>query len=525
MKKISTKSRTTNTLYNFISSIGGQLLTILMHFVIRTVFIHTLGKAYLGINGYFTNILSMLSLAEFGVGTAILFKLYEPLAKEDHHRIAVLMKFYKNAYRIIGFAVAGVGLLLIPFLPSLIKDYDKLASLNINVAFIFCIYLLRTVSSYLFFAYKSSIIKADQKDYLINLVNYLFTIVGGIIQIISMYLTKNFLVYVIIGVLQVIGENIACAVMSNRMYPYINEKTSDTMDKAEIKSVFRDCGALFIYKMNGVVLKATDNLVITYFLGLEAVGVYSNYYILYTTINTLFAKVYNSVAHSLGNLHTDTDKKHEYKIFEAVMLISAILGGTAFVGIFVCADELVKAWIGQEWLIPQPFALLMGIELYGLAVRVALSKYRSTMGLFQQAKYRPLAGMIINLVVSILLVRYWGISGVLAGTIIADWTTVMWYDPIIVHKYGFNNYAPASRYFLKFAKYTLVVAAVGAVDYFICQHVVTGLGWFSFVVHALICGITVPSALILLAFKTEEGQYVYMQIMRYVKKFAKRIKK
>ncbi len=521
MKK---KSRTTNTIFNFTSSIGGQLLTILIHFVTRTVFIATLGKAYLGINGLFSNILTMLSLAEFGVGSAILYKLYEPLAGEDHHRITVLMKFYKLAYRVIGAVVTVVGLSLIPFLPVLIKDYDRLETLHINAAFIFCLYLLKTVSSYLFFAYRSAIIKADQKEYLVNITGYFFSLGTAVAQIICLYLFRNFILYVVISILQVILLNIVCAVMSDRMYPYIREKTEDRLGIDEVRSLFKDCSALFIYKMNGVVLKATDNIVLSVFRGLEAVGLYSNYYILYTTINQLFVKVFNAVSHSLGNLHTEKDRKREYQIFEAVMLITAILGGTAFIGIFVCADELVDSWIGKEWLIPQPFSFLMGLELYTLSFRVALSKYRTTMGLFQQAKYRPLAGMIINLVVSVALVRSWGICGVLVGTIIADWSTMMWFDPIIIHKYGFEGTEPVTRYFSKFAFHFAVVLAVGLADLGLCRHFVVGHGWISVIIHAMICGITVPGALIAVNRGTEEGRYIYNTIKRYWSGIAGRAK-
>ena len=515
-------SRTTNTLLNFTSSIGGQFLAIIVHFITRTVFIATLGKEYLGINGLFSNILSMLSLAEFGVGSAILFKLYDPIAKNNHHRITVLMKFYKNAYRAIGCAVAIIGISLIPFLPLLISDYDRLSALNINAVLIYCLFLFKTVSSYLFFAYRSAIIKADQKEYLINLISYLFTIGTAIVQITCLYLFHDFIIYVLILIIQIVGQNILCAILSDRMYPYIREKVSDTIDRAEIRDIIKDCGALFLYKLNGVVLKATDNIVISVFMGLEAVGEYSNYYILYTTLNTLFAKVYNAVSHSLGNLHTGDDRKHEYKIFEAVMLITAILGGTAFIGIFVCADELVLSWIGSEWLIAQPFSFLMGLELYTLSFRIALSKYRTTMGLFQQAKWRPLFGMIINLSVSVLLVQYWGICGVLVGTIMADWTTMMWYDPIIIHKYGFQGVVSATRYFKKFLKYFITVCAIGAVDYLICTHFLIGYRWVSVFTHAVICGITVPGALILFNFKSAEGLYVYRLGRSYFDKIAKK---
>ncbi len=518
-------SRTKNTFYNFASSMGGQFLQILLQFLTRTVFIATLGKSYLGIGSLFSNILSLLSLTEFGVGSAILFKLYEPIANEDHHRIVLLMKFYKSAYRIIGIVVAVIGLCLIPFLPSLIRDYDRLAELNINAVLILCIYLLKNVSSYLFFAYKSAIIQANQKGYIINIVGYFFQIIAAIIQIICLFIFRSFILYVLISVAQVIGNNYACASMAGKMYPYINEKTSESLQRSEIKSIFKDCSALILYRLNNVVLKATDNIILSTFMGLETVGMYSNYYILYTAINSLFSKVFNSVSHSLGNLHTGSDRNHEYDIFEIAMLISAILGGTAGVGIFICADELVQSWIGKGWVLAQPFSLLMGLEIYTLCFRVSLSKYRSAMGLFQQAKYRPLAGMIINLIVSVLLVKRWGICGVLVGTIVADWTTMMWFDPIIIHKYGFEEIVSPMRYFSKFIFRFSGVCVVACLDYIICTHVLCGYSWFSVFVHALICGLSVPTGLLLISYKTDEGKYILNLLKKYRSRIVCRLQK
>lgn len=518
-------SRTTNTLFNFTSSVGGQLLTVAMNFFVRTIFIQTLGKSYLGINGLFSNILTMLSLAEFGVGSAILFKLYEPIAKDDHHRIAVLMKFYKTVYRLIGIGVAAIGLCLIPFLPMLINDYDKLEALHINVVLIFILYLFKSVSSYLFFAYKSAIVKANQKEYFLNVISYVFMIGSGVVQMICLLLFRSFEVYILINVLEVILQNIVCARFSDKMYPFINEKTDDKISWDEVKGIFKDCSALFLYKLNSVVLKATDNIILSKFIGLGIVGAYSNYYVFYANLSKLMNKVFNSVSHSLGNLHVGTDKKHEYQIFKAVDLITVIMGGTSCIGIFVVADEFVRTWIGEEWVLAQPFSLLMGIEIYTLAIRIMLSKYRTTMGLFQQAKFRPVAGMLINLIVSIALVKNWGICGVLVGTITADWTTYMWYDPMIVHKHGFGKGFSVTQYYVKNLGYLAVVFCVGVVDWLICTHFLVGLGWFSVIVHAAICGITVPGALIAISFRTQEGQYVYKLGMSYIRKITKRLKK
>ncbi|MBQ9664115.1 MAG: oligosaccharide flippase family protein [Oscillospiraceae bacterium] len=516
------RSRTDNSLFNFLSGVFGQFLTIVLQFVVRTVFIHTLGKSYLGINGLFSNLLSMLSLAEFGVGSAILYKLYSPIASNDTGRITTLIHFYKSAYRVIGLAVMCLGLLLIPFLPVLIKDYDKLAGLNINAAIIFCLYLSRTVSSYLFFSYKSAIINANQKEYLLNIISYFFTIGLAVVQIISLLLFSNFELYILLSTLEVILRNLYSARLAEKMYPYINDKPEKTLSKREIKDIFKDCAALFLYKINGVVLKATDNIVLSFFMGLEMVGMYSNYYVLYTAIDTVFIKVYNAVTHSLGNLHTYKQRDHEYEIFRVVNLVTAILGGTAGIGVAVCADELLTIWIGKEWVLAQPFSILMGIEIYTLAMRQALSKYRTTMGLFQQAKYRPIAGMLINLVVSVLLVKRMGINGVLLGTIIADWTTIMWYDPIIIHKYGFENQFGAGGYFARVIKYTVSFALLGMLDLYLCRIVITPSPLITLLLHILICGVTVPAGLIALSLGTYEGKYLCKTAKKYCKKILRR---
>ena len=522
-KLTKSKSRTQNTIYNFVTSIGGQILTILVQFAVRTVFIRTLGKSYLGINGLFSNILTMLSLAELGVGSAILFKLYDPLAKGDHHRITLLMRLYKNIYRVIGLVIFTVGVALIPLLPVLIRDYANLAKLHISAEIVFILYLIKSVSSYLFFAYKSAIIKADQKQYLINITSYLFTIILGILQIVSLLLTRNFHVYILIDVAIIILQNIVIARFADQLYPYINDKTDDAISKQEIKGLFKDCAAIMLYNINSVVVKATDNIVLSMFLGLGAVGLYSNYYIFYTSIRSVFTKIFNSVSHSIGNLHAADQPEHEYEVFESVILISAILGGVAFAGIFAVADEFVETWIGKEWVIAQPLAFLMGLELYTTAFRMSISKFRSSMGLFQQAKYRPVAGMLINIVVSVALVNVWGICGVLVGTIASDWLTFMWYDPLILHKYGFKNGASVKRYYGKFLKYVLVVLLTGTADFLICRHFLCGFGWFSVAVHALICAVTVPGAILLVSWKTPEGQYVFRLGRRELSRITKRL--
>lgn len=515
------KSRTANTFYNFVTSIGGQFLTIILQFVVRTVFINTLGKSYLGISGLFSNILQMLSLAELGVGSAILFKLYDPLSKGDKKRIILLLKIYKRVYKIIGVIIVIVGLCLIPFLRNIISDYDKLDALGINAILIYILYLLKTAVSYFFLAYKSAIVKADQKEYKLNIVMYIVTFISSLAQILVLYMFNSFEIYVVVLILTVIFQNYLNARIAKKLYPYIDDKNDDKISKSEMINLFKDCGAIFLYKINSVVLKATDNIIISMYLGTEIVGLYSNYYILYSTIDIIFGKVFESAKHSLGNLHTGKNIKHEYTIFKTINFIAVILGSTAGIGIACVSNNFINAWIGNEWVIAQPFSILMGVEIFGLAYRQYLSKYRSAMGLFQQAKYRPVFGMVINLVLSLILVNSMGISGVLVGTIVADWMTIMWYDPYIIHKFGLKNEFSIKKYYIKNLFYIIVAIFVGFVCYNLSNINFVSNKWLLVMIHSLIICIIVPFSYFMCYTRTEE----MIEIRKIVNKVIKRVKK
>ena len=207
----------------------------ILGFVTRSVFIKTLGTQYLGISGLFTNIMSMLSLAELGIGSAIIFNLYRPIADDDKPQIILLMNFYRKAYRIIGLAIAILGLCLIPFLPYLIKD--KVQFLDVN--FIFCLYLFQSVSSYLFFAYKSALIKAHQKDYIVTGIGYYFTVATNVIQILVLWLFHNFTLYILTVIVFNVLNNLTVALKSDKLYPFARRATKDKLDKAETKEIIK----------------------------------------------------------------------------------------------------------------------------------------------------------------------------------------------------------------------------------------------------------------------------------------------
>ncbi len=501
-------SRTKSTLINFIANIISVSITILLSFILRTVFIKSLGNDFLGLNGLFTNIISILSLSELGIGTAIIFKLYKPLAENDIKRTIVLMNFYKKTYRIISTIIFISGLIIMPFLNIFIKDNADF----INIYIVFFIFLIQTVSSYMFFAYKTSLIKADQKGYIAIRIETIINIFSISIQIIILKFSKNYYYYIISIVFLNIIKNYIISLKIDKIYPYLKHKINEKMQLSEVKQMFVDFASVFLYRINYVVIKSTDNVIISSFIGLEYVGIYSNYILITNTLNTIILTFYNAVKPSIGNLHADSKKSNELTIFNIINFITVILYGGAAIGIFIMSNSFISIWLGSEYTLPQLFPILISFDFYIKGIQTFLGQYRSSMGLFKQAKFRPIFSIIINLILSLILVNFWGIYGVLIGTICAILFTTMWYDPIIIFKNGFEN--SSKTYFLKNILYFIVVIATGIISLFVVN-MVEMTGVLSFIIQSLLCVATSSIVFFLIFIKTKELKYIITIFKRY----------
>ena len=522
LKRKDNYSRTKNSILNVMTSFGGQILLTILRFVTRTVFISTLGKTYLGVNGYFADIINMLSLTELGFDTAINFKLYKPLADHDEKRVRVLMNFYKMAYRGVGLVILGIGLLLLPLLPYLIQDYSTLADIGINAPLVYILFLLQSVSSYLFFAYRAAIMQANQKKYILDIADYSIIIATNLVQILVLIFLRNFIIYTATVIIFNLLQNILNAVITQKYYPEYFVKESNKLSKEEVRDLFKDCGALFIYKINGTVLKASDNMVLGAFAGLDVVGLYSNYLLMYSSLRSFLRRFYTAVKASTGNLFATEGVEKKYRFFETMNYLTIVLYGTAAVGVAVCANEFITTWVGADYAIPQPFPILIGIEILISGLKQNLSQIRTVTGAFRQMWYRPLVGVIINLVVSIALVQVWGIYGVIIGTIVADLSTSFVVDPPIIHRICFDNYKPVSNYYKKNLTYIFILALLCVGNMLLSGVVLTGHKWLSVIVHALIVCATVPTAYVLLYWKTSECKYLRSLGLKTIKKITHR---
>ena len=512
------RSRTKNTIINAATGMGTQLLITVIQFIARTVFIQCLGRSYLGINSLFSNILTMLSLTELGLDTAMNFKLYKPLAEGDVHRLQVLMKFYRRAYLVVGFVMIGLGLVLVPFLPVLIKDYDSVIALGINPVLIFLLFLAQSSMSYLFFASKSAILKADQKMYITNRVHLYVTLAVTIIQIITLKIYSNFILYTFLSVLSVVILNLITAKIAVKQYPDVFENTDENINTDEVKGLFKDLGALFIFKANSVVVKATDNIVLSAFIGIDIVGQYSNYALFFSSINVFLNKIYGAIDASIGNLFATEKLEKRYSFFKVTNYLTIIIFGTAAVGLAICTDELIQTWIGQDYVIANRFATLIGIEMYLQGLKQNLMQIRNASGIFKQMWYRPLIGIIINIVVSVWLVNVYGINGVIIGTIASDICSNILFDPFIIYKHAFEGFKPVSEFYIKNSLYVMAIIMVYMVDKWLCSFICINQGWISVIVHIFICGMSVPLLLFLAFYRTDENIYMIQAARNILKR-------
>lgn len=511
-------SRKSNSIKNMVTSSFGEILSILLKFITRSIFISTLGTQYLGITGLFANILAMLSLTELGLGTAITFNLYKPIARKDVPHTQALMEFYKHVYRWIGLVIGGLGLLILPFLPYIIKD--DISFINVNVIFI--IFLMQSVSSYLFYAYKSALIRAHQKQYVITVIGYFFSIATNLFQIIVLVVYRNFTLYVFSMVAMNVISNLYIAARADKMYPYLKERPPAPLPKEERKEIFKNSYALFFYKTNNVVLKSTDNIVLSYFIGLRIVGIYSNYIMVYSTIQMILNKFYSAISASLGDLHAREDLEYEFRIFKVINFFTVYIYGLAALGVYHVVNLFITVWIGVEYTLGEAFALLLALEIFIHGYQRLLATFRTSMGLFQQAKYRPIFGIVINIVLSVVLVRFWGIHGVLVATLVANLLTFFWFDPYVIFTHGFQK--PVRSYYLKNLGYIAAVGGIGILSRLaLAPMAVEGL--LGFLLKGSLSVAFMVVGMHLIFWKTSEYRYLMRLTGSMAKSLRKRRKK
>lgn len=472
-------SRTENVARNMIFNAPLQIVTILLGFWLRTVFIYTLGKDYLGINGLFTNILTILSLAELGIGDAIMFSLYKPMAQNDPEKVKSIMQLYRKAYQTVGIVIAVAGLAIIPFLGLLIADKPNIYE---DLRLIYCLFLANTVISY-FLSYKKDVITADQKNYIVFAYKNMFLFLQILGQTIVLYLTHNYIAYLIMMIACTFLNNYFISRKADRLYPYLTEKDVTPLKRDEKQTIFANVKALIVYKLGTVVLEGTNNIVICAILGISLVGVVSNYTLIIGTVLIVLLQIMEAFTASIGNLNAVSDRAQQELVFNKFLFISEWLYGFCSIALLLFLNMLIDLWIGKEYLLSPIIVFALVLHFFIKGIQFVPFTFRTTMGLFDQAKAAPVIAAALNLGLSIILAYRLGLFGVFLATSIARFFTMGIIDPWLIYK-RFNK-SPYS-YYAKYFGYLLLTFLNYCFSYWILSLIPLN-GWIGLFVKAFTC--------------------------------------
>lgn len=506
--------RTKKAALNIGSNLIVQILKTILSFVTRTVFIYCLGQESLGLNGLFTNILSMLSLAELGVGTAINFSLYEPLAKNDTKKISVLMTFYKKAYMIIGTIVLILGIILIPFLHIFIRDIVAIS----DVYIIYLLFLANTVSSY-FISYKETLLAADQKNYKLTKINTLFLFISSIVQIIILIIFKKFVIYLLSQfILQLIQKIFVNKFISNE-YKNVSFNSCEKIDDNDMKLIEKNVKAMVFHKIGDYCINGTDNLIISSFINIVTVGIYSNYLTILSLLTAFTTLFFNNLTSSIGNLLVTESNEKKYEIFKKINFVGFVMYGYCSVILINVFNDFITLWVGKEYCFNFWIVLSIVISFYITGQRIAPHTLKSAAGLYDIDKFTPLIQSVINLVVSIVLVQYIGILGVILGTIVSSLAVPSWQRPYIVYKYVLNK--PFIKYLHSYIKNIILLAIITLISYFIGTFIFINNLFVIFILKIMITSIIYGLIICIFYRKSDEFKYFYEFLINIVRRKLK----
>lgn len=425
-------NRSKNASINAASSVLSNFIIILINFLARTVFIQYLGKEYLGLNGLYTNILSVLSFAELGIGTSINYYLYKPIHDKNNQKIFAYMSLYKKTYRIISVIVLFIGLLILPFLKYFINNMESYG--NVNIYVIFVLFLLNSSLTYLN-SYKRSLVVANQKKYIDNINHTSCVLILNIIQILILVYSQNYYLFLIIQIIFTIIENIIITNIANKLFPFLKEKSNSSLSKTEKEEIKKSVFANMCHKVGSTFVSSTDNIILSSYISTIIVGVYSNYLMVVSALKTLIFQCFSAITATIGNLAADGDSGKIKKSFLIVNDINYLIVSFCSIVLILLINPFIYLWLGSEYILPFNTVLLIIINFYIYSMRQTLFVYKNSFGLFIKDKYVPFLESVVNIVSSIFLLNYFGINGVLLGTIISSATTVFLVEPTIIYRY------------------------------------------------------------------------------------------
>ncbi|MED3744288.1 hypothetical protein P4525_10970 [Peribacillus psychrosaccharolyticus] len=463
------------------------------------MFVNILGNDYLSVQALLLNLIAILSFTELGLGNAIIYSLYRPIANGDTKKVKALLNFYAKAYRFVILAITVIGIAIIPFLNIIIKDVPDVKE---NVIFIYLLFLTNTIISYVF-SYKKSLLIADQKNYIVVLFQQSVLIIQVILQILFLIHTHNFVIFLVIQIFSTLLTNISTDIYVNKKYKYVSVLKGYELEKNEKKELFSNIKDIFFYRIGAMLLNSTDNIIISIMLKTTYVGLSANYVLVINGVNSVLMQACNGIAASIGNHNVEASNKRKEEVFEQLYLIAFWIFGISSICLAIFLNPMIELWLGFDNKLDTTIVIALVLSFYFTGINQIPSLYRTSIGLFKQAKYTPIVASVINIILSVILGKSFGLAGVFFATSIAKILTFCIVDPVLIYKKGFDmNYM---KYFKKFLMYfMLIVFTYFALNILISYISLSGI--IGFTIKLFICLISINVIFVISLYQTRSFQ-------------------
>ena len=509
------ESRTKRVSINIVFGLISKLCSIIFPFITRTVLIYSLGTKYLGLNSLFTAILQVLNLSELGIGSALVYNMYKPMAEKNTKEVSKLLNFYKKCYIDIGIIVLILGLILLPFIQVFINGD---VPVDINIYILFGIYLLNSVICYFFFAYRQSLIIASQINDIISKVNTFLIFLQNLIQTISLLMFKNYYIYIFVLPVITLLNNIIIFKITNKEYS--EYKPIGNISKEELKEIKKNIKGLFLQKIGGIILSSIDSIVISMYMSIEILGIYNNYYYIISSLIGVMGIILEAIRASIGNSVVLESKEKNFADFKKFNFMYVWIVSWITIAFMCLSQDFIRLWIGEKYLLSYNIVILFSIYFFVHKWGDMLYMYQEVNGLWWENRYTQLIGAILNLILNIISIQYIGLYGVLLSTIISVvFVLDIGFFYVLFKKY-FSKKEWKKEYIKSQFYYVCCTAIVAYIMHIICINIEFSLILFTF--KCLLVFLLPNILFVLLYFCTEEFQETYKFIYnKFILKFKK----
>lgn len=504
-------SRTNNSIRNAFWGYISKLTNIIMPFIFRTILIYKLGSEYIGLDSLFTSILQVLNLSELGFGTAMVYNMYKPIAEHNVKKVNALLNYYKKVYRYIGSIILFIGLVIIPFLPKIVTgSYPS----DVNLYVVYLAFLINTVVSYWLYSYRVSIFNASQRNDIASKILMWISIFKYFISIIVIILLENYYYYLLVLIIFTIINNLFNLYVSKKYYP--EYKCEGEISKEEHKTIRKNVSALMCHKVGSTILNSSDNIIISMFLGLNFVTLYTNYYYVIVGIEGLIMIMFNNITSSVGNSIIEKTKEENTQVFKNILFINffiVCISSTILICIF---QDFIKLWVGEEYILSNTMMFMFILYFFFHCIRRTIIMFRDASGMWWDNKFQPIVSSFVNIVLNVLLVNLIGIYGIIISTLISMiFIDIPWESKVFCTR---EVNVPFKEYIIELIKYLFITLIISFIAYYICYFIRFNNLFITIILKFAISGTISMIALHILLRKKESYKYLINLMKMFFKK-------